>query len=101
MFNEWYLARDDSSSRIAAYPTELTGIKRYKGDEFCNFYVYVPTLDLMYGNKGIDATQWGMILNARHCKAKFGHCPKKGELLYVRKTRKGWKSEKVELEFSK
>lgn len=96
MFNEWYLARSSDSNWICAYPTSLTGIRKYKG---CCFYA--PTVDLVpLPDKGEDATQWGIDLRESTCKQIFGHCPKKGELLCVKKTRSGRKATKIDLEFS-
>ena len=99
MFNEWYLARDKHENYerdIICYPTALTGLRKYEG---CHFYTPTKTL-CMDKDVGEDAEQWGMALDARNCKKLFNHCPKKGELLCVKKTRAGWKSEKIELEFS-
>ena len=96
MFTRWWLAKDSDSCIIEAYPAELTGIRKYKG--CC---LYRPTHD----SNGITVFSkyefyWGLRIRDRICDEIFGHYPKKGELLYVEKTRKGWKAEKIELEFS-
>ena len=85
MFNEWYLSRDSISRDVDCFPTQLTGITKYRG---CCYYC--PT------TKHFE----GMCIRAKLCKEVFGHCPKEGELLRVTKTRKGWKSVKIDLEFS-
>ena len=94
MFNEWYLARnkDYCDNAVQAHPTELKSITKHTG---CIEY---------HANPGIwvdgRETNGGPLLTPKQCKRIFGHCPKKGELLCVKKTRKGWKSTKIELEFS-
>ncbi len=98
MFNEWYLARNKgvmSDEYIVGYPTEWTGLIKKKG---C--ILYHPTDASCQFVWSCREVNMGLFMSPKTCKAKFGHCPKKGELLYVRKTRSGWKSEKVELEFS-
>ncbi len=89
MFNEWYLARNTHSTAVLCYPSSLTGITKHDG---CVFYR--PTHGMGY------TTTWGMILSYRNCRKIFGHCPKSEGLICVKKTRKGWKSEKIDLEFS-
>ncbi len=105
MFNEWYLARDKAVSErndngIRVWPTSLTGVKKVQG---CIHYE--PTDSVFYGwekwwegDKGAYSN--GMALTPCNCKKVFGHCPKKGELLCVKKTRNGWKATKIELSFS-
>lgn len=96
MFNEWYLCRNKDCSGeewVQGYPVEWTGIEKAKG---CVYYKPTDKSCLL----GSSNAQMAFYLSPKTCKAKFGHCPKEGELLYVKKTRKGWKSEKIELEFS-
>ncbi len=101
MFNEWYLARDDGNmyfdNWVKAWPTELTGVKKTRG---C--VCYKPTDKSFYTHysPGDESYSCGLAMNLRAAKKVFGHCPKKGELLCVKKTRSGWKSEKIDLEFS-
>jgi len=96
MFNEWYLARDKGNSfeaLVVAYPTIHTSITKRRG---CT--EYIPSNQVRSATLGTYCSGWA--LTTRDCKKIFGHCPKKGELLCVKKTRKGWKSEKIELDFS-
>ncbi len=99
MFNEWYLARDNSDylagdDLIKAHPTALTGVVKRQG---C---IEFATTDKGYNRDLATDTDGGLWMGPVQCKKIFGHCPKKGELLCVKKTRKGWESEKIELEFS-
>ncbi len=99
MFNEWYLARakfDSPTRQIDAFPAALTGIRKYKG---C--WYYAPTHDLdVCPQRGHTTSMWGFSLRPETCKKIFGHCPKEGELLCVKKTKSGWKATKIDLEFS-
>lgn len=98
MFNEWYLARDKDNvfdQFVIAYPAKFVSIKKVEG---C--IEYIPNeycLDVKEGGE----YRSGFWLMPKKCKKIFGHCPKKGELLCVKKTRQGWKAEKIELEFNK
>ncbi len=98
IFSEWYLARDkgwQNDLAVAAYPATETGIIKKRG---C--VMYKPTdRQFFVCVDGFDRpAPW--YLKPSFCKKIFGHCPKKGELLCVKKTRSGWKSEKIELAFS-
>ncbi len=98
MFNEWYLARDWGSvfpnGWIKCWPTQLTGVKKTN-----SCVDYRPTdADFTAGDD--EEYSAGMALTVKVCKKIFGHCPEKGELLCVTKTRGAWKSEEIELEFS-
>ena len=95
MFNEWYLARDEGwagEAVVRAYPTGHSSIVKRRGCiEYFGKMVTIP------GGR-IFHSSWA--LSPRDSKKIFGHCPKKGELLCVKKTRTGWKAEKIDLEFS-
>ena len=96
MFGEWYLARDSESKIVIAYPAEFTEIRKYRG---CTFYA--PTRDLdTYPGRGMEGSAWGLHLRPTMCKKMFGYTPADGKLLRVIKTRCGWKSEKIDLEFT-
>ena len=101
MFNEWWLARNKGRNTgeefIYGYPTELTGIEKKEG---CIHYQATDKSCRWVDGGRLVTWNMGWYLTPRTCKKIFGHCPKKGELLCVTKTRKGWKSEKIELEFS-
>ena len=90
MFNEWYLTRSSNNSNIFGYPSMLTGISKHNG---C--VEYRATCNL-----SASGDSWGLMLSEKACKKIFGCFPKQEELLCVTKTRKGWKSEKIELEFT-
>ena len=100
MLNEWWLARnkDWHEDTVQAYPTQLTGVIKREG---CMQYLRSPLIESV-GFKGNlpQKLTGGLMVYPKDCKKIFGHCPKKGELLCVTKTRKGWKSENIELEFS-
>ena len=98
MFNEWWLTRDSCNPYVYAYPTKWTGIKKYKG---CCVYRPDCNLSTPSLSGGKTNNTWGFELSPISCKKAFGHCPKEGELLCVKKTRTGWKAEKYELEFEK
>ena len=88
MFNEWWLARDTDRTDAMCYPTALTNIRAYSG---C--VEIFPTKDLsahsLAGQDTKDAYDWGYELSLKHCKRIFGHYPKEGQLLRVKKARNG------------
>lgn len=95
MFDEWYLVRDKGSEReicVIAYPTQFTAVRKFQG---CVEYKATQRIKTAY--RSFDS---GFYLLPENCTKIFDHCPKKGELLCVKKTRKGWKAEKIDLEFS-
>ena len=95
VFSEWYLTRDsygkkNASQKCLCFPAQLTGIIKIQG--CC---IYTAT------HSQAKDDMWGMYLTPRWCKKLFGCFPKGGELIYVKWTGRKWKSEKIDLEFSK
>ena len=107
IFNQWYLARNKTDSKghpsietsVVAYPASLTGIRKYsKATSHFEPIQYIPTIDCApYPSEGIFMECWGMSLSAQRCLQIFGCYPKAGELLYVEKTNRKWKSTKIDL----
>ena len=100
MFNEWWLTRNSGLNDdiiIIGYPTETTGIIKKRG---CIMFSPTNKSYWTWNKSKTNKFHGGFYLVPKQCKKLFGHCPKKGELLCVKKTRSGWKAEKYDLEFS-